>query len=103
MMSNPRTMTLSFAKIFILFLTIEYGFSFCFDRSSISTRMISTKGLLAGIVQGPDLETKPDYSNIHGPLGKAVDSVFLTVFRSRMAEKVGVDSSLPKVRSNGIL
>ena len=51
-----------------------------------------------GIVKGPDLESKPDYENIHGPLGKTLDSVFLSMFRSKMAEKVGVDSSLPKVR-----
>ena len=50
-----------------------------------------------GTVKGPDLETKPDYENIHGPLGKTMDSVFLTMFRTEMAEKVGVDSSLPKV------
>jgi hypothetical protein len=50
-----------------------------------------------GIAKGPDLETKPDYENIHGPLGKTLDSVFLSIFRTEMAEKVGVDSSLPKV------
>lgn len=50
-----------------------------------------------GTVAGPPLDDKPDYQNIHGPLGKTLDKVFLTVFRSKMAEKVGVDSSLPKV------
>jgi hypothetical protein len=47
-------------------------------------------------VRGPDLATKPDYGNIHGPLGKVVDRLFLTVFRTQLAKHVGVDSNLPK-------
>lgn len=50
-------------------------------------------------VSGPDAETKPDYDNIHGPMGKAVDDVLLSMFRTRLAEQVGVDSDKPKVRS----
>ena len=49
------------------------------------------------IVVGPDPETKPDYENIHGPLGKEVDRVFLKMFRSSLAKNTGLDSSLPKV------
>ena len=57
----------------------------------------------AGFVKGPDLETKPDYENIHGPLGAVIDKIFLTIFRSKMAEKVGVDSKLPKDDYNGLM
>ena len=59
-------------------------------------------GYLQRVVLGPDIATKPDYENIHGPLGKTMDSIFLQVFRSKLAEYVGVDSRLPKVRSKGI-
>jgi hypothetical protein len=48
-------------------------------------------------VEGPDEDNKPDYEKVHGPLGKFVDEIFLRVFRSQMAEKVGLDSSLPYV------
>lgn len=54
-------------------------------------------------IDGPDIKTKPDYENIHGPLGKTLDKVFLTVFRSKLAEKVGVDSSLPKDDYQGLM
>jgi hypothetical protein len=46
---------------------------------------------------GPPVETKPDYENMHGPLGKIMDKVFMTVFRTQMANKIGMDSQLPKV------
>lgn len=54
-------------------------------------------------VKGPDVETKPDYEQIHGPLGKTLDRLFLTIFRTRMAEHVGVDSSLPKDDYQGLM
>jgi hypothetical protein len=53
--------------------------------------------------EGPDKTTKPDYENIHGPLGKTLDSVFLYVFRSRLAEHVGVDSKIPKTDFAGLM
>jgi len=43
--------------------------------------------------RGPDPATKPDYDSIVGPLGRTVDHLFLRVFRSKLAEQVGVDSS----------
>jgi hypothetical protein len=46
---------------------------------------------------GPPVETKPDYERMHGPLGKIMDKVFMTVFRTQMANKIGMDSQLPKV------
>ena len=48
-------------------------------------------------VMGPPIETKPDYEKMHGPLGKTMDKVFMTVFRTKMANKIGIDSQLPKV------
>ena len=53
----------------------------------------------AYFVPGPPVKTKPDYDNIHGPLGKAMDDVFLSMFREKLAEQVGADSDKPKVRT----
>jgi len=53
-------------------------------------------------IDGPPPETKPDYETIHGPLGKTLDRVFLAIFRTRMAEKVGIDSKLPKDDYQGL-
>ncbi len=55
------------------------------------------------VTQGPDPATKPEYENIHGPLGKTVDNVFLYVFRTRLAEHVGIDSKLPKTDFAGLM
>ena len=55
------------------------------------------------IVQGPDPETKPDYSNIHGPMGKSIDDIFLKMFRSSLAYHVGVDSERAKDDYQGLM
>jgi hypothetical protein len=60
----------------------------------------SEKSKVSGMtrtVMGPPVETKPDYERMHGPLGKIMDKVFMTVFRTQMANKIGMDSQLPKV------
>lgn len=48
-------------------------------------------------ISGPSIDSKPDYENIHGPLGPELDRIFLRVFRSKMAENIGIqyDSRLP--------
>jgi len=56
-----------------------------------------------GFIAGPPLETKPQYEDIHGPLGAFLDRLFLIVFRSKMAEKVGVDSDLPADDYQGLI
>jgi hypothetical protein len=63
----------------------------------------SSSSQLQLFVKGPPRETRPDYENIHGPLGKSVDNVFLTVFRSKMAEKFGMDSKLPHDDFQGLM
>ena len=55
------------------------------------------------VTEGPDLASKPDYENIHGPLGKTLDDIFMYVFRSKLAEHVGVDSKLPKTDFAGLM
>jgi hypothetical protein len=50
------------------------------------------------VVAGPDTSTKPNYDDIHGPLGKLMDRLFMTVFRIQLAKHVGIDSKLPKVK-----
>ena len=75
--------------------------------SSLTKRIRTNKSLVVVyqsdkpypyFVSGPDADTKPDYENIHGPMGKMVDDVLLSMFRTRLAEQVGVDSDKPKVR-----
>lgn len=63
----------------------------CFRENNVVQRK-------ASVVSGPPIETKPDYENIHGPLGKGIDNVFMKMFRSRLADQVGIDSELPQVR-----
>mmetsp|Transcript_14712 Transcript_14712/g.27682 ORF Transcript_14712/g.27682 Transcript_14712/m.27682 type:complete len:287 (+) Transcript_14712:54-914(+) len=57
------------------------------------------------LVQGPSLETKPDYDEIHGPLGPEMDKLFLCTFRSKMAENIGnqYDSTLPYGDYSGLM
>ncbi len=52
---------------------------------------------ISNTVLGPPRETKPDYENIHGPLGKSVDNLFMKIFREQLAYHLGFDSDLPKV------
>ncbi len=56
-------------------------------------------------VEGPSLDTKPDYDQIHGPLGPALDRLFLMVFRKKMAKLVGEekDSKLPNDDYQGLM
>jgi hypothetical protein len=54
-------------------------------------------------IEGPSRETKPNYEEIDGPLGPIMDKVFLMIFRSKMSEKVGVDSKLPKDDYQGLI
>ena len=54
-------------------------------------------------VEGPSVETKPDYESIHGPLGKTMDKVFLKVFRGKMADAFGLDSNLPYDNYQGLM
>ena len=55
------------------------------------------------VTEGPDLDKKPDYEKIHGPLGKTLDNIFMSVFRTKLAEHVGVDSKLPKTDFSGLM
>lgn len=54
-------------------------------------------------IDGPSQETKPNYEEIHGPLGPLIDKLFLSIFRSKMAEKVGIDSKLPHDDYQGLM
>ncbi|GKY92754.1 hypothetical protein MPSEU_000245400 [Mayamaea pseudoterrestris] len=44
-------------------------------------------------IRGPPRETKPDYENIVGPLGRKIDKLFLTVFRKALAEHTQLNST----------
>jgi len=78
----------------------------------LDDKLISNEEAIVGVearyagsatVNGPPLETKPDYENIHGPLGKWMDILFMVVFRKKLAKKVGgEDSSKPLTDFRGI-
>ena len=68
-----------------------------------NTTTIATANFLTTTVTGPDRTTKPDYHNIHGPLGKGVDDLFLAVFRHQLAYYVGVDSSRQNTDYAGLI
>jgi hypothetical protein len=64
-------------------------------------------------IDGPSLSSKPDYSSIHGPLGSLLDSFLTTLFRTKLASRLGQkihsneivipDSTLPSHDFNGII
>jgi hypothetical protein len=54
-------------------------------------------------IDGPSPETKPNYEEIYGPLGPFMDKLFMIMFRSKMAEKVGIDSNLPRDDFQGLI
>lgn len=54
-------------------------------------------------IQGPPIETKPNYNEIHGPLGKLLDSLFLQIFRSKMESITNISSPLPKDNYQGLM
>ena len=61
------------------------------------------KPKIAKTVSGPPEQTKPDYEKIHGPLGRLMDKVFMSVFRIQMAKRLGIDSKLPKDDYQGLM
>ena len=54
-------------------------------------------------IPGPPAETKPNYDEIHGALGETVDMALMSLFRSRLAERVGVDSDRPPDDFTGLM
>lgn len=73
------------------------------EHHALSSKLLAyTKGTT---IEGPPLSTKPDYSSIHGPLGGFIDDIFMTLFRTKLAEKIDrlPDSNLPKNDFNAII
>jgi hypothetical protein len=87
--------------------------AFSLSRMHLSTFLSNNKHWLNGysssgkrfLVQGPSLDSKPDYDEIHGPLGAEMDKLFLRIFRSKMAENIGkqYDSDLPYDDYSGLM
>ena len=55
------------------------------------------------LTEGPPISSKPDYSQIHSPLGALVDNFFLYIFRVQFAKNLGVDSRFPRSDFRGII
>ena len=39
-------------------------------------------------IDGPPLDSKPDYSSINGPMGPIVDSIFMSLFRCKLSQRL---------------
>ena len=101
-LSTTTTLLLLVTLLSTLILTDSTVHVDAFVQPSLPVHRRSVPGLFSTVkrqrvVAGPPKDTRPDYENIHGPLGKFADRVFMTVFRTKLAEHVGIDSSLPKV------
>ena len=55
-----------------------------------------------GAIDGPPLETKPNYDEIHGPLGRAVDRLLLSFFRIKMAERLARPEGEVKISDSSL-
>lgn len=87
----------------ILFL-LPCGSAFIVPAQSTTTTTIRrTSSSVQAFVEGPSRDTRPDYENIHGPMGKTVDNLILKVFRGKMAEHFGFDSDLPYDDYQGLM
>jgi hypothetical protein len=71
------------------------------EENSVPRRALSTKPLF---LEGPPLETKPNYDEIHGPLGPQIDNLFLSIFRTKFSQQIeGMDSQLPNTDYQGLM
>ncbi|EJK55179.1 hypothetical protein THAOC_25114 [Thalassiosira oceanica] len=55
-----------------------------------------------GTIDGPPLETKPNYDDIHGPLGGTVDRLLLSYFRIKMAERLARPKDEVKISDSSL-
>lgn len=56
-----------------------------FSATSASASLAASSKIT---IDGPSVETKPDYSRIHGPLGPFVDSLLMSLFRIKFSERL---------------
>src|SRR5210317_258432 len=62
-------------------------------------------------IEGPPIESKPDYSSVNGPLGPFVDTILMSLFRFKLAQRLSQsnnevitpDSKLPLYDFLGII
>ena len=102
--------SIAITNIFVI-LTIQYDLVISFNPIARTTGPRINKQIVLyssttkqqPFIDGPPQETKPNYEEINGPLGPAIDRLFLSIFRSKMAEKVGIDSKLPYNEYSGLM
>lgn len=91
-------------RVFLLFLLSLLGrpsnhlavaLLSCFPNKPTHNHVTVTVVRRSRFANGPDPSTKPNYEEITGPLGKTMDDLFLRVFRSKLSEQVGTDSTKP--------
>ena len=53
-----------------------------------------------GTIMGPPIDTKPDYSSIHGRLGLLVDSFLMSLFQRKLAEELNRPSNSIQIQDS---
>jgi hypothetical protein len=95
-MANAMHSTLPLLKFLVFLLILSLADAFCQIRLGKRTNQLGPLEQSSRVdVNGPPADTKPDYERIVGPLGKKIDNVYLKIFRAKLAEQVGSDSTLP--------
>ena len=54
----------------------------------------------SGTIMGPPIDTKPDYSSIHGRLGLLVDSFLMSLFQRKLAEELNRPSNSIQIQDS---
>ena len=75
------------------------------------TTQIPRKPTYKSTIEGPPIDSKPDYSSISGPMGPFVDSILMSFFRYKLAQRLNrpdnaiitPDSKLPLNDFMGII
>eukprot|EP00986_Skeletonema_menzelii_P005724 scaffold2119_cov138-Skeletonema_menzelii.AAC.4 len=81
------------------------------ETEEITTQIPRKPTYKKATIKGPSIDSKPDYSSISGPLGSFVDSILMSLFRYKLAQRLNrpdnaiitPDSKLPLNDFMGII
>jgi hypothetical protein len=81
------------------------------ENEEITTQTPRIPTYKSATIEGPSMDTKPDYSSISGPMGPFVDSILMSLFRFKLSQRLNrpdnsiitPDSKLPLNDFMGII
>lgn len=81
------------------------------DNEEVTTQIPRKPTFKRATVEGPSIDSKPDYSSISGPMGPFVDSILMSLFRYKLSQRLSrpdntiitPDSNLPLNDFMGII